>query len=329
MKVKEIGVIGVLALEILIFWGICPQVPDRTTGVMHSSFLSTDNLLSIAQNISTVGIAAVGGTLVIITAGIDLSVGSLIGLAAVVTGVCLKAGYSVGIAALAALFAGGLCGLANGALIAYLSVPPFIATLGMMSIARGISYWITGGMILSGILRNSPLAEFFGNGRVLGIPFPVYVMVLAAMGGSILLTRTSMGRRIIGLGGNEEVSRLSGLNVPWLKIFVYTLCGIMAAVAGIFYACRFGYASPTVGRAYELEVIAAVVIGGTSLSGGRGTVLGSLIGAAIMGCLRVGLVTYGVDEQYVELAIGAVIIIAVLLDIAQNRLTARARSVPA
>lgn len=316
--------IGVLFLEIFIFWLICPEVIDRQSGEPYSSFLTAENLLSIAHNISTVGIAAVGGTLVIITAGIDLSVGSLIALTVVVTGYFLTNQYSIFAAAPAALCAGSLAGFVNGNLIAFLRLPPFIATLGMLSIARGIAFWITGGLTLSGILNHSPVAAFMGNGRILGIPFPVYVMLAMVLAGAILLNRTAIGRWIIGVGGNEEAARLSGVNVRWLKVFVYTLSGFTASVAGILYACRFGYASSTAGRSYELEVIAAVVIGGTSLSGGRGTIVGSLVGAAIMGCLRTGLVTYGVMDQFIELAIGTVIIAAVLIDIAQERITARA-----
>ncbi len=325
MKIQELGVIGVLILEVFIFWLICPEVTNRQTGVAYSSFLTTENLLSIAHNISTVGIAAVGGTLVIITAGIDLSVGSVIALTVVVTGYFLTGGYSIFVAGLAAFLAGSLAGLANGSMIAFLRLPPFIATLGMLSIARGIAFWITGGLTLSRILDGSPTANFLGNGRIIGIPFPVFVMLASALGGALLLNRTALGRWIVGLGGNEEAARLSGVGIQWLKVFVYTLSGSTAAVAGILYACRFGYASSTAGRSYELEVIAAIVIGGTSLSGGRGTIIGSLVGAAIMGCLRTGLVTYGVMDQFIELAIGSVIIVAVLMDIAQERFALHSR----
>ena len=320
MKFKEFGVLCALVLEVLAFGLICPQVPNRLTGRLESSYMTADNLLSIAHNISTVGIAAVGATLVIISAGIDLSVGSLIGLTVVVTGYGLAKSYSIGTAAAAALCAGAIGGAVNGVMIAYLELPPFIATLGMLSIARGLAFWITGGLTISGMLRLSPWADYFGNGHILGIPFPVFVMIGTAMIGWVLLTKTTLGRRITALGGNEESTRFSGIDIRNLKVVIYTLAGLTAAIAGVLYACRFGYAASTAGRGYELEVIAAVVIGGTSLNGGRGTILGTLIGAAIMGCLRAGLVTYGAMDQYIELAIGAVIILAVLIDVWQHKI---------
>ncbi|MFH1740699.1 MAG: ABC transporter permease [bacterium] len=323
MKFQEIGVLCALLLEIFIFWMICPEVTNPRTGELESSFLTTDNLLRIIHNISTVGIAAVGGTLVIISAGIDLSVGSLIGLTDVVTGHFLSHGYSIAVAASAALLAGSLVGLVNGSLIAFLGLPPFIATLGMLSIARGLAFWITGGLTISGILRNDPWANYLGNGHLLGVPVPVFAMAGVALVGWMILTRSAFGRRVVALGGNEDATRFSGVNVQSLKMAIYTLAGLSAAIAGVFYACRYGYASSTAGRGYELEVIAAVVIGGTSLSGGRGTILGTMIGATIMGCLRVGLVTCGAMDQFIELAIGSVIILAVLVDVLQNRMKRR------
>ncbi len=325
MRFQEIGVLCALLLEIFIFWMICPEVANRQTGQLESSFLTTDHLLRTVHNISTVGIAAVGATLVIISGGIDLSVGSLIALTVVVTGFLLSSGFSVFVSIGAALLAGALAGLVNGALIAFLGLPPFIVTLGMLSIARGLAFWITGGLTVSGFLANAPFAAFLGNGHWLRIPIPVYVMAGVAVAGWVILTRTSLGRRIVALGGNEAVTHYAGVNIHLLKVLIYTLAGLAAGIAGVLYACRYGYAASTAGRGYELEVIAAVVIGGTSLSGGRGTILGTMIGATLMGCLRVGLVTYGAMDQYIELAIGAVIILAVLVDVLQDRIKNRAR----
>lgn len=275
--------------------------------------------MSIAHNISTVGIAAVGATLVIISGGIDLSVGSVIALTVVSTGYFLKYEDSMLMAVCMALLAGGLVGAANGGLIAFLRLPPFIATLGMLSIARGIAFGITGGQNITGFYEN-PWVAFLGQERLLGVPVAVHIMILIALGGWLFLGKTSIGRQIIAIGGNEEASRLTGIHIRRIKVLIYTIAGLTAAVAGILYTCRYGYASSTAGRGDELEVIAAVVIGGTSLTGGRGTILGTLLGAALMGCLQVGLVTYGVMDQYIELAIGTVIILAVLVDIWQNRL---------
>jgi ribose transport system permease protein len=209
------------------------------------------------------------------------------------------------------------CGLANGVLVAYANLPPFIATLGMLSIARGASYFLSGGRIISGLPDGFVQ---FGQGFLGGwVPWPVVVMLLATAVGAVMMRYMACGRALTALGGNEEAAKLSGLPVPALKLIVYALAGGFAGLAGLMYVSRFGYGSSTAGWGYELQVISAVVIGGTSLSGGEGTVLGSVLGAAVMGLLVNGLTLLSVPEEYNQFVVGLVIILAVLADRYRNR----------
>ena len=254
---------------------------------------------------------AVGQALVIITAGIDLSVGSVLGLTGVITAVLLNHGVGIAGAVLIGLCSAMVCGALNGILITRAQLPPFIATLGMMSIARGLAFGLTGGETI----RNLP-PEFLsaGQGTLGAIPIPILVMIIVAVIAGYFLKATRWGRYIYAIGGNEEAALYSGVNVKKIKFSVYLLSGLAAGIAGILFTARFGVGQSTAGLGYELDVIAAAVIGGVSLSGGRGTILGTIIGSLLMGILRNGLVLLNVSEYWQEVAIGLVILLAVILD---------------
>jgi ribose transport system permease protein len=280
------------------------------------TFLTSRNLFNILRAFSWVGISAFGEILVIITGGIDLSVGSTMALAGLVTALALTSwGLPVIPSIIIGLLTGGIIGLVNGLLISRAKLPPFIATLGLMSIARGICYGLTNGQPVRGLP-----ASFNFTGQYdlqvagVGIPLPVIVMFVLVIVMSLFLNRTVWGYRIYALGGNEQATALSGINTGRVKLLVYTLCGLLTAVGGLLMTARLGVAAPTAALGYELDVIAAVVIGGTSLMGGEGTVLGVLIGAAIMQVLRNGLVLLGFPAYWQPAAIGLVIIVAITLD---------------
>jgi len=310
-RFRESGILLVLVIQVLVLWAIAPRVDGKST------FMTPDNLMAVARAFSFIGIASIGATMVIVSGGIDLSVGSVLGLTDVVTALALSGGHGITVAVTAGMAAALACGLASGALVAYARLPPFIATLGMLSIGRGGSYFLSGGRIVSGFPDSF---VGFGQGFMAGmVPYPVVVMLLATAAGAVLMRLTSYGRALTALGGNEEAVKLSGLDVPALKLSVYALAGGFAGLAGLMYVSRFGYGSSTAGWGYELQVISAVVIGGTSLSGGEGTVLGSFLGAAVMGLLANGLTLMSVPEEYNQFVVGLVIILAVLVDRYRNR----------
>lgn len=275
------------------------------------AFLQVNNLLNIALQTSVIAIIAIGQTYVVITGGIDLSVGALAALSGVITADLLTSGLPMPIAILAGLIGGTLCGVINGLLVTYGNIPPFIATLGMMGIARGAVLVVTNGVPVSGLPKGF---GWIGNGNVFGLPFPVILMfVIAAMFGYVLL-KSRFGRGVFAVGSNEKTAYLSGLDVTRSKIGVYALSGFLAAVAGIILTSRLVSAAPTAGEGYELDSIAAAVIGGASLTGGVGGIAGTLIGAFVMGVLRNGLNLLDVSYYWQQIAIGVVIIGAVFLD---------------
>ena len=295
-----IGLIGLC----LVLWILTPY------------FLTVSNLLNVAQQISIIAIIAVGMTFVIITAGIDLSVGSVLAFSGMVIGSVLQAGVALPIAIFVGLFVGGLSGIVNGVLITYGRLPPFISTLGMMSVARGAARLITKGRPISGFsesFRDLATAEVFN------IPLPVLIMAGVYLVAYFVLARTKLGRYTYAMGGNEEAAILSGVNVKAYKIAVYGLCGMLSGLAAIILTARLNSAGPNAGIMYELDAIAATVIGGTSLMGGEGTITGTLIGALIMGVLRNGLNLLGISSYIQDIVIGAVIILAVLMDMALKR----------
>jgi ribose transport system permease protein len=299
MKARRFGtVIGLVVLS-AVLWAMTPY------------FLTVSNLLNIAQQTSINAIVAVGMTFVIISGGIDLSVGSIVALSGVVLGTLLQGGQPLPIAVAAAVAAGVACGLVNGALVSVGGLPPFIATLGMMSVARGAALVFTEGRPVSGFDEGF---RSLATGSVGFIPAPVVVMIVVYAIAHLVLTRTTFGRYVYAIGGNEEATRLSGVAVRFHKTIIYGVAGLMSAVAAIVLTARLNSAQPIAGMMYELDAIAATVIGGTSLMGGEGTLAGTLVGALIMGVLRNGLNLLGVSSFLQQIVIGAVIVGAVLVD---------------
>ncbi len=279
-------------------------------------FLTAANLANVAEQSAIVGVIAIGMTFVILTGGIDLSVGSVVALAGVAIGVSLQHALPLPFALCVGLVTGTTAGIANGLLISVGKLPPFIATLGMMSVARGMALMLADGRPISGF--QGSLRALTTN-RVLGIPGSVMVMLALYAVAHIVLTRTVFGRLVYAVGGNEEAAALSGINVRAVKIVAYAICGLSASVCTMLLVARLDSAQPIAGIGYELDAIAAVVIGGTSLLGGSGSVVGTLIGALIMSVLRNGLNLLGVSSYVQQVAIGVVIVIAVLVDMALHR----------
>src|SRR6185436_12848280 len=279
--------------------------------VLSPHFLSVSNLRNVLEQTAINAVVAVGMTFVIVSGGIDLSVGSIVAVSGVLLASALAAGAPVPVAIAAGLAAGALCGLANGLLVTRGRLPPFIATLGMMSVARGAALVFTDGRPVSGFEAGF---RSLATERVLGLPAPVLVVAVSYVAAHLLLTRTRFGRYVYAIGGNEEATRLSGVAVRFHKTMVYVLCGATSALAAVLLTARLNSAQPIAGMMYELDAIAATVIGGTSLLGGSGTIGGTLIGALIMGVLRNGLNLLGISSFLQQVVIGLVIIAAVLVD---------------
>jgi len=275
-------------------------------------FFTSDNILTLLRQASFNAIMAAGVSVVIITAGIDLSIGSVWALSAVAMAfVCVNKGLAWTLSVLVGLAVGLACGLVNGWGVTLLRIPPFVATLGMMSIARGLAEVITGGFQISGL----PNAfQWWGQGDIFGVPVPIIVAVGIIVLTWALLRFTRLGRYIYAVGGNEAAAHLSGVPVNRVKLFAYAYCGALAALAGLLATARMGSVRPSDALGYELDAIAASVIGGISLMGGQGSVLGTAIGAALIGVLRNGMVLLDVSAFWQKVVIGIVIIIAVALD---------------
>ncbi len=288
-------------------------------------FLTRDNILGILLATAVNGVLALGVTFVIITGGIDLSVGTVMTLSAVMTGVAItNAGLPIPVGIVAGLATGLTCGLVNGLIISRMKVPPFIATLGMMMIARGLSLVIS--EVKPIYFNDTPLFRQLTMGSVVGavvpgLPIPNAVLILfgAALVAAFILAKTVLGRYAIAIGSNEEATRLSGVNVANWKTSIYALCGLFSGLAGVMIASRLNSAQPALGAGYELDAIAAVVIGGTSLSGGEGTILGTIIGAFIISTLTNGLRIMGVAQEWQMVVTGVIVILAVILDILRRR----------
>jgi len=274
-------------------------------------FLTTENIFSTLRSVSFVAILAMGETLAIITGGIDLSVGSVLGFCGCLSALLINLGCPWWPALLAGLGCGTVLGCINGQLITRLKLPPFIVTLGMYSMARGLTYVITRGWPVSGL---PPAYMQLGQGYWWVIPLPLVFLAVTAVLIGLFLNHTRSGRYIFAIGGNETAALLSGVPVQKVKVMVYALSGLLAALSGVLLVARLGVAQPTSGVGFELDAIAASVIGGTSLMGGKGTIAGVLIGAAIMGVLRNGLVLLGLSAFWQQFAIGLVIILAVAVD---------------
>ncbi|HET7292965.1 MAG TPA: ribose ABC transporter permease [Vicinamibacteria bacterium] len=274
-------------------------------------FLTVPNLLNVLEQTSINAVIAVGMTFVILSGGIDLSVGSIVALSGVALAEALQAGWPPLAAVLAGAGVGALAGLLNGLLITRGRLPPFIATLGMMSVARGLALLVTDGRPVSGFDAGF---RSLATARVLLVPAPALVTAVVCLAAQFVLARTRFGRYVYAIGGNEEAARLSGVAVRFHKTAVYVLSGLASALAATILTARLNSAQPIAGIMYELDAIAAAVIGGTSLKGGSGTVAGTLIGALIMGVLRNGLNLLGISSFLQQVVIGLVIIGAVLLD---------------
>lgn len=279
--------------------------------ILSPYFFTTSNLLNVAQQSAIIAVLSVGMTFVIITAGIDLSVGSVLAFSGVVMASVLQSGLPIPVGILVGLIVGFGCGLVNGMLITSGKIPPFIATLGMMSIARGAGLWYTDGRPISGF---DDSFRFLANGEILHIPVPVIIMLVVYGVAHFVLTRTKMGRYTYAIGGNEKAAVLSGINIKKYLNIIYGIAGLLSALGAVMLTARLNSAQPIAGIMYELDAIAATVIGGTSLFGGKGTVVGTLIGALIIGVLRNGLNLLGISSFIQQIVIGAVIIGAILLD---------------
>ena len=279
-------------------------------------FATTTNLTNVAEQSAVTGVIAIGMTCVILTGGIDLSVGSLVALAGVVIGWALQHDVPIVVALTLGALAGIVAGAVNGIMITRGKLPPFIATLGMMSVARGAALMISDGRPISGF---PDTVRLLATGRPLGIPVPVLLMLALYAAAHVMLTRTVLGRYLYAIGGNEEASAMAGIHVERYKTITYVLSGLSASICAMLLVARLDSAQPVAGMGYELDAIAAVVIGGTSLLGGSGSVIGSLIGALIMSVLRNGLNLLGVSSYLQQVAIGVVIIAAVLIDMALRR----------
>ena len=304
LRARQFGTVIGLAVLCAVLWALTPH------------FLTVSNLLNIAQQTSINAIVAAGMTFVIISGGIDLSVGSIVALAGVALGAMLQTGYPLPVALAASLAAGTACGMLNGALVSVGGLPPFIATLGMMSAARGTALVFTEGRPISGFDDGF---RALATGSIGFVPAPVVVMILVYVVAHLVLTRTTFGRYTYAIGGNEEATRLSGVAVRFHKTLIYGTSGLISAVAAIVLTARLNSAQPIAGMMYELDAIAATVIGGTSLMGGQGTLAGTLVGALIMGVLRNGLNLLGVSSFLQQIVIGVVIVSAVLVDTVLKR----------
>lgn len=282
--------------------------------IINPSFLTTNNLLNLLLQVTANGFIAFGMTFVILTGGIDLSVGSSLALSSALAAGLIGGGLPVPVAIVLAICLGGLFGMLNGLLIAYGKLAPFIVTLATMTIFRGATLVYTNGNPVTKGLSDSFLFQFLGQGYIVGIPFPVILMFLVFVILAILLHKTAFGKAVYALGGNEKAAYISGIKLNKVKIIIYTISGMMASLSGLIITSRLSSAQPTAGASYEMDAIAAVVLGGTSLSGGKARIWGTLIGALIIGVLNNGLNIIGVSAFWQQVVKGIVILIAVLLD---------------
>lgn len=281
--------------------------------ILNPSFLQPLNILNLLRQVAINALIAYGMTFVILTGGIDLSVGSILALSSALTAGMMVSGLDPILAIIIGCLLGAVMGMVNGLLITKGKMAPFIATLATMTVFRGLTLVYTDGNPITG-LSDSRLFQLFGRGYFLGIPVPAITMILAFVILYIILHKTPFGRKTYAIGGNEKAALISGIKVPRVKIMIYSLAGLLSALAGSILISRLDSAQPTAGTSYELDAIAAVVLGGTSLSGGRGKIFGTLIGALIIGTLNNGLNLLGVSSFYQMVVKGIVILIAVLLD---------------
>jgi len=295
--------------------------------ILSDNFATRDNLFNVTRQISVNLCISIGMTLVILTGGIDLSVGSILAFTGAIAaglikngvelqGANLFVGFTLLGVMLIAIVAGTLLGSFNGWMITKFKVPPFVATLAMLTIARGFTMLYTKGFPITQLGDNF---NFLGTGWFLGIPMPVWISILVIVVSSIFVSKTRIGRYIYAIGGNEKAALLSGVNVKKVKLIVYSVAGALAGVGGLLVTARLDSAQPNAGMGYELDSIAAVVIGGTSLSGGKGSIMGTVIGALIIGVLNNGLVLLNVSPFWQQVIKGLVILLAVIIDKLQSK----------
>lgn len=304
-----------------------------TFSMLSPGFLAAKSLILVTKHSAIITIIALGMTLVIISGGIDLSVGSIIGLTAMMAGGLIYKGLTVGeytvyfsipLIIIISIFIGAIVGLINGWLISYMKVPAFIATLGTMYIARGAALLRSGGETFPNLSGKAELGntgfELLGSGSIIGIPYTIWIMVLLIAVASYITKKTPLGWHIFAIGGNERAANLSGIAVKKTKIFVYVFSGICASIVGLIVASQLVAAHPATGEAWEMNAIAAAVLGGTSMSGGVGTILGTVVGGFIIGVLNDGMVMMGISSFWQMVIKGFVIIIAVIADMWQRNL---------
>lgn len=307
-KIKNTNLGTVLALILLIVF----------VTVLNHSFISPNNLLNLLRQLTVNGFIAFGMTFVILTGGIDLSVGSILALTSVIfVGLFTQMGVPVFVALLIAILLGAVLGFVNGVFITKGKLAPFIVTLATMTIYRGLTLVYTDGRPIAGD-RDSYLFEFLGRGLILKIPFQVILFFIIFIILSIVLRKTAFGRKVYAVGGNEKASFIAGIKTDKVKIAIYTISGVMASIAGLILTSRINSAGPQAGVSYEMDAIAAVVLGGTSMTGGKGSLTGTLIGVLILGVLNNGLNLLGVSSFYQQIVKGIVILLAVLIDRKRN-----------
>lgn len=300
--------------------------------VLSPTFLTTANLSILSKHVAITAILAIGTTFVILTSGIDLSLGSVVGLGGMVAGYILTQGVTIGRttyhpdlsgAVLATIVVSLVVGALNGVLVTRAGVAPFIATLGTLYIARGAALLISNGKTFPNLTSHSPSFALIGQSFLLRIPTPVWMMMALFAIAAFVAAKTPFGRHVYAVGGNERASRLAGIQVDKVKMYTYLISAICAGVVGLIIASQLESSHPATGESFELNAIAAVVLGGTSLMGGRGSITGSLIGAFVIGVLADGLVMMGVSEFWQMIIKGTVIVLAVAVDQLQSRIQAR------
>lgn len=294
--------IGIFIILIVLMIGITILTPK---------FLTVNNLITVVRQISFIAIIGLGGTFVIITGGIDLSPGSIVGLASVTSVLLLNTGQNLVFSILAGILVGCFCGCVNGFLVTITKIPSFIATLGMMEMGRGVAMLLTKGRPVA---LKDPLYIFLGNGALGFLPVPVFILLIISLLLYILLVHTPFGRRTMALGGNPQAAKISGINVTFQIISIYALAGLLSAIAGILMTGRLASGQPSLGEGYEMDGIAAAVIGGTSLSGGVGSIWGTMCGALVIGVINNGMDLLSISSYWQQIIKGAIIILAVVLD---------------
>ncbi|WP_082979368.1 ABC transporter permease [Labrys sp. WJW] len=282
--------------------------------IREPRFATEDNFYNITRNFAFIGIMALGATAVIVTGGIDLSVGSIMGLVAVVCGLTLEAGYPWYAAVLSGLVAGGIAGAVNGGLIAYVGLSPFVVTLGMLSAARSVAVVLSGNKMLYNFGPGGPTFKAIGAGAIFGIANPVWVLVVLTVALFVVMRMTTWGRHLIAIGGNEQAANLTGVPVKRIKLQAYVVSGVSGAIAAILSVGWAGSAINSLGTGYELRAIASTVIGGANLMGGEGGAFGALIGSALLEVIRNSLLMAGVDSNWQGVFVGSFLVLAVLLE---------------